>query len=252
MVSAADPILKALLTGKSLDIPAVVAALPTEGALDALERAARGSKRRAEHRLVVLVALGETPGPLAEGADAQVRSVLHRPRAEGRDPLLQHLKYRPASRRFCVDLCTLAADRSDPDWAWAVDALGVLAPVGDAAASAVLLQMTAGLDTPFVLVNALVRLRPPAAAPLFEALRRHPEPRTVTYALWGLAALGETDAIRALIDRLDDGDVHTPNAYTPGQDRRAAQALCDVFGWPFEWAPEAVEATRARLAAQRG
>jgi len=34
---------------------------------------------------------------------------------------------------------------------------------------------------------------------------------------------------------LDDPPVETPTSYDPGESMRAAQALCDIFDWPFEW-----------------
>jgi hypothetical protein len=76
--------LKALLMANPLDVAAVVAALPEAGALALLAKVAQGSKRRAENRLRVLLALGDTPShPLAAEADAQVLAVLERVGAEG-------------------------------------------------------------------------------------------------------------------------------------------------------------------------
>lgn len=229
-----------------LDVAAVLAALPEAGALALLAKVAQGSKRRAENRLRVLLALGDTPShPLAAEADAQVLAVLERVGAEGRDPLVQAIKFVPARIRFAPALRAITAHRADPEWAWAVDALGTLRDVG---AVEGLMAQTQGIDTPFCLLSALVKLRTPRAEALFRANLAHAEPRTVTFALWGLAALGDRTAVRALVRLLDDPDVHTATSFSPGQNRRAAQALCDVFGWPFEWEEAAVEATRARIA----
>ncbi|MFZ6184240.1 HEAT repeat domain-containing protein [Nannocystis pusilla] len=219
---------------------AEVTALGSEG-LPALRRAARGSKQRARRRVDVLLALGdaEPGGP----ADDEVRELLG-VRDESRDWLVQGMKRRP---RFIPELRAIARDADDPEWAWAVDALGEL---GDRGSVEILMAHTAGQDTPFVLLDALRKLKDPIAALVFESNLTHPEPRTRVFALWGLAALGHATPIAGLVALLDDPDVRTPTSYEPGESRRAAQALCDVLGWPFEWAPEAVEATRERVRAR--
>lgn len=65
-------------------------------------------------------------------------------------------------------------------------------------------------------------------------------------AAWGLGKLGDAGAAAYLAEMLDDPDERTPTSFTPGESRRAAQALCDIFGWPFEWEPAAVDRTRRR------
>ncbi|MFY0539394.1 HEAT repeat domain-containing protein [Nannocystis pusilla] len=165
-------------------------------------------------------------------------------RDETRDWLVQGMKRRP---RFIPELRAIARDAEDPEWAWAVDALGEL---GDRGSVEILMAHTAGQDTPFVLLDALRKLKDPIAALVFEPNLTHPEPRTRVFALWGLAALGHATPIAGLVALLDDPDVRTPSSYEPGESRRAAQALCDVLGWPFEWAPEAVDATHERVRAR--
>lgn len=54
-------------------------------------------------------------------------------------------------------------------------------------------------------------------------------------AAWGLAKLGEKKALRYLVEMLFDPNKKTPTSYTPGQSLRAAQAVCDIKGWQFEW-----------------
>lgn len=222
---------------------------PSEAAVTAVKRAAKGSKKRSEALVDLWLTLGDAGAAWSSEADAEVRTLLATPSAPERDSLVQKLKFDPRRLRFASELRAIAARRTDPAWAWAVESLGVLR---DPAAAAVLMEHTAGQDTAFVVLAALVRLRDPIADLVFEPNHDHPEPRTRTFALWGSAALGDEDAIRALVALLDDPDRSTPTSYTPGQSVRAAQALCDVFGWPFEWGDAAVEATRARLAANSG
>ncbi|MDC0723735.1 HEAT repeat domain-containing protein [Nannocystis bainbridge] len=217
-----------------------VGALGSDG-LPALRRAARGSKARARRRVDALLALGDADpgGP----PDDEVRELLG-VRDDLRDGLVQSMQTRP---RFIPELRAIARDADDPEWAWAVDALGEL---GDRDGVEILMAHTAGQDTPFVLLDALRKIKDPIAALVFEPNLTHPEARTRVYALWGLAALGHETPIAGLVALLEDPEVHTATSYDPGESRRAAQALCDVLGWPFEWAPEAVEATRARVRAR--
>ncbi|PCC69212.1 hypothetical protein SAMN02745121_05857 [Nannocystis exedens] len=217
-----------------------VTALGSDG-LPALRRAARGSKQRARRRVDVLLALGDAePGG---AADAEVRELLS-VHDDVRDWLVQGMKTRA---RFIPELRAIARDGDDPQWAWAVDGLGEL---GDRDGVEILMAHTAGRDTPFVLLDALRKLKDPIAALVFEPNLTHPETRTRVYALWGLAALGHEAPIAGLVALLDDPEVRTATSYAPGESRRAAQALCDLFGWPFEWKPEAVEATRTRVRAR--
>ncbi|WAS95689.1 HEAT repeat domain-containing protein [Nannocystis punicea] len=243
-----DPAVLALLphfadpSAQGLDrLLAAVAELGSDG-LAVLRRAARGSKARARRRVDVLLALGDAApaGP----ADQEVRELLGARDDETRSWLVQGMKRRP---RFIPDLRAIARDRDDAAWAWAVEALGEL---GDRGSAEVLMAHTAGQQTPFVLLDALRKLKDPIAALVFEPNLSHPEARTRVFALWGLAALGHETPIAGLVAMLEDPEVRTANSYEPGESRRAAQALCDVLGWPFEWAPEAVEATRARVRAR--
>lgn len=66
------------------------------------------------------------------------------------------------------------------------------------------------------------------------------------FAAWGLGKLGDERAIRYLAEMLDDPEVRTPMSYDPGESPRAAQALCDVLGWPFTWGRDGVARTRRR------
>jgi len=71
-------------------------------------------------------------------------------------------------------------------------------------------------------------------------------------AAWGLAKLGDHDAMHFLVDMLDDPPVRTPTSFEPGEGVRAAQAICDVRGWPFEWGRDAVDETKRLIADQGG
>jgi len=70
---------------------------------------------------------------------------------------------------------------------------------------------------------------------------------TRVVAAWGLGKLGDEKAIAYLIHMLDDPDRRGPTFSEPGQSLRAAQALCDIYEWPFEWNKSYVAKTVARV-----
>lgn len=63
---------------------------------------------------------------------------------------------------------------------------------------------------------------------------------TKLMAAWGLARLGELDGIRFLGELLYDPPIRLKNVSDPGESLRAAQALADVFGLPFQWTTDSV------------
>ena len=70
---------------------------------------------------------------------------------------------------------------------------------------------------------------------------------TRVIAAWGLGKLGDKEAIAYLIRMLDDPDRKGPTFFEPGESIRAAQALCDIYEWPFEWEKSYVAKTVARV-----
>jgi hypothetical protein len=54
-------------------------------------------------------------------------------------------------------------------------------------------------------------------------------------AAWGLAKLGDKSSLGFLVEMMFDPDKRTPRSCTPGQSLRAAQAVCDIKGWQFQW-----------------
>lgn len=81
-----------------------------------------------------------------------------------------------------------------------------------------------------------------------EALRRTGDWRerkcAKLWAAWGLAKLGDAEAILHLGAMLNDPEYRGRLSCDWGESRRAAQALADVFGLPFDWSPEGVEPIR--------
>jgi HEAT repeats/PBS lyase HEAT-like repeat len=63
-------------------------------------------------------------------------------------------------------------------------------------------------------------------------------------AAWGLGKLGEPEAIQYLGQLLEGPGPGVDPDVALGQSLRAAQALCDLFGWPFQWHRDWVQKTR--------
>jgi HEAT repeat protein len=87
----------------------------------------------------------------------------------------------------------------------------------------------------------------PLCRPALERVYRAGPPKgDQVIAAWGLGKLGDEEAIQYLADMLDDPDTPTPTCSNPGESLRAAQALCDIYGWPFQWNTSWVDKTRRR------
>jgi hypothetical protein len=197
-------------------------------ALPLFHRATKRSKKCTFALASLLLERGDTGCAVS---DAAIIAILADQKHIARDAVLGSMQASEQSR-FAPQLREIAKLRTDAGWAYAVDALGKW---GDQRSVDSLISQCAVVDTPFVLLAALVRLRPPEAAVVFEANLAHAEPRERAFALWGLAALGYQEAIGALIGLLDDPDLTTAASFTPGQSMRAAQALADVWGLEFDW-----------------
>lgn len=231
----AAALMKAATKGAPADAERLIADLVDRRGADAValfHRATRRSKKTTIALSDLLLVRGAAGCAISDQA---IMAILDDRRHVARDQLLQAMCWAP-HRRFAAKLREIARDRADPGWSWAVEALGKWR---DRLSLDVLLGHTQGVDTPFIVIAALVNMRAPEAAIVFEAYLRHPEPRERIFALWGLAALGYEEAIGALIVLLDDPDTTTETSFIPGQSMRAAEALADIHGLAFAWADEA-------------
>src|SRR5262249_17261290 len=87
----------------------------------------------------------------------------------------------------------------------------------------------------------------PLCRPALERFFQADRPKEVrVLAAWGLGKLGHEEAVRYLAAMLDDPEVRTPTSFDPGESLRAAQALCDIRGWPFLWDRDGVARTKRR------
>jgi HEAT repeat protein len=228
-------LLKAATRDDTADAHQLIAeAIVTRGA-EALPLFHRATKRKKKCTFALASLLLERGDTGCAVSDAAIIAILADQKHIARDAVLGSMQS-SAQSRFAPQLRDIAKKRNDPGWAYAVDALSKW---HDVPAIDILISHCTGVETPFVLLAALVRLRPPEATIVFEQKLAHADPRERTFALWGLAALGYAEPAAALIRLLDDPDTSTATSFTPGQSMRAAQALADVFGIPFEWGDNA-------------
>jgi hypothetical protein len=222
-----------------------VAKLPRDGALEALDAAVRGSRPRRRHAYALLAELADAPGALD-----RIEAGLRCKDVEVRRWLVQTI----GARRL-VALAGLLNPLilRDPDLDVRGHALhatrALRAEVNLPALLAVARRCPAELRGP--LLWALKDNGGAAARPFLRkafAARGVPKEDRVV-AAWGLARLGDQRARDHLVEMLDDPDVERAGGFSPGVSLRAAQALCDIMGWPFRWGGTAVKRTRERLAA---
>lgn len=216
--------------------------LPREGLLAALERAAgRNPKRR---RAMVFLVSELTDDPEAV---QRIALELRNADAQGRHWLIQTV-----ADRGLQNLAPLLNDAilNDPNKDCRDIALWAAGKLRNEANFATVLQVAnqSAIPLSWRLLATLADYGRREGVPLLEASFVHPqiEKSAKIFAAWGLAKLQHLTAIRYLGEMLYDPDITHTNGYTPGVSIRAAQALCDVKGWPFQWDKNFLEANRSR------
>jgi HEAT repeat protein len=205
----------------------------------ALDRAIGRGLNRKRAALDLLAELTDLP-QVAERFNTWLRD----PDSEWRAEVIEFIGDK-GLRQFAPALNdALSSGKRDLCWAYAVSAAGQLASEANVSA---ILRLTGDPET-----NTHPRLiwafhgfpHPrfrPALKRLFRSLTEKEERVRVA---WALAKLGDEKAERYLVEMLDDPDVETPTSFISGVSLRAAQALCDVHGWPFRWDKGWVTKTR--------
>jgi predicted DNA-binding protein (MmcQ/YjbR family) len=223
----------------------------TKALLEALDRAVGRSKRRLRESIYLLAAMTDVEGVaeriaiwLNEG-DSEARACLIQ--TIGTDGLVQFAEYLNTAMREdpdenCREFAVLAAGRLRCE---------VNLPV--------LLELTRQRPPskysrlPWNLLWALKEFGRPEGRPylerVFSGLKEASEDRVV--AAWGLCKLGpHAEAREFLVGLLGEKWRDSGSGYFPAVSIRAAQALCDVYGWPFEWGQEGVQTAREGLAVE--
>ncbi|MEN1679140.1 MAG: HEAT repeat domain-containing protein [Planctomycetota bacterium] len=222
------------------EVAAEARKLPRDGVLDALDNATGRSESRRKEAVYLLSEWTDSPavvdriGEWISDRDHQWRSLLIQ--TVGRDGLTQlapHLSGIIEHDRdeICRDMAIHAAAKLRAD-----ECLPALLRLADQ-------------DDPSLTWRLATALSSYATEECRPRLRKWFSDHSLTkstriFAAWGLGKLGEQTAIDYLIEMLDDPDERGDNYFRPGDSIRAAQAICDIRGWEFEWDKSFVSKTR--------
>lgn len=223
--------------------------LPRDGIVPIIDKAVGRSKRRRNMSIYLLGQLTDVPeavariGQMLDDPDSEVRSWAIQ--SVGMAALAEHAE---ALNRIM---------REDPDEYVRCDAVHAAAGMKHPVNLPTLLSLADRKQGPAIgpaVLWALTHYAQPDCRPYLAAVfkRRGGDAGDRVVAAWGLAKLGDAKAHEYLEAMLDDPDseagiwaklkhkfVGEPLvAFAPGQSMRAAQALCDINGWPFEWGEE--------------
>ena len=216
--------------------------LPRENVLEALDKAIGSSKDRRQHAVFILSELTDVPevveriGGLLRDPDPEVRSwfiqTIRHARLKQYAPLLNDI-IESDPDPFCRDVAIHAAGTLKAD-----ENLPILLRLAE----------RGNYDQTWRLAMALTDYATEECRPYLKKWFEDDESKsTRVIAAWGLGKLGDKEAIAYLIRMLDDPDRKGPTFFDPGESIRAAQALCDIYKWPFEWEKSYVAKTVARV-----
>lgn len=223
-------------------VAAAVRQLPSEGFLDAVTRAIGRSGKRKEQAIYLLSERLEIPD-----VGAKISEWIRGANSAWRAALVQEIRLRGLSQ-FGNEVTAMIL--SDPDPFCRDMAIHTAASLRIAEALPAILELakTPG-DLKWRLEVALQEYATedcrPYLATWFADANSTPSDRVI--CAWGLAKLGDTQAYDYLIKMLGDPDVQIPHSYSSLESLRAAQAICDVKGWPFEWHMDSVARTKERV-----
>jgi hypothetical protein len=225
------------------EVAAEVRVLACEGILEALDHAIGSSKRRRQEAVYILSELMDVPE-----AVQRVSVWLKDPNPDWRSWLIQTVAH-SGLREYAPLLNDIIEHDPDPFCRdQAIYAAGVLRERENLPT---LLRMAEQNDKELIwrLASTLTDYATEECRP---HLRRWFEDMTLSkstrvISAWGMGKLGDRRAIEYLIQMLDDPDRQGPNFFEPGVSIRAAQALCDIHNWPFEWNKSYVAKTLAKV-----
>ncbi|MGH7130029.1 MAG: HEAT repeat domain-containing protein [Planctomycetaceae bacterium] len=215
------------------EVAAAARALPREGLLEALDKAIGRSQRRRREAVYLLTEWQDLPA-----AAEKLGQWLYEPDETWRRWLVQVVGENGMDR-YCPQLAEIIAN--DPDAECRAFALHSAARLRCPQALPMLLRLAEESDGKqrSGLVWALKEYATEDCRPHLERSFSDSQPKgDRVVAAWGLGKFGDQRAIAYLIAMLDEQD----------ESLRAAQALCDIHGWPFEWHADFVAKTKERTA----
>lgn len=220
---------------------AIFESIPTDSQLAVLSKAIGKGIRLFRVAATVLAACKPS-----ENVDNWITNSLRNVDSERRNWMIQIVGNEKLTR-FAPIIAQLVESDDENRWC-AVSAAGDLR-TEDLLESLVALASTFGSEPiPMALIQSLGNFRSQRARPFLQRVFESPsDQRDLVFAAWGLARLGDESAIRCLVELLDDPDEQGDSYFHPGESLRAAQALCDVYEWPFDWDKSYVQKTKDRV-----
>ncbi len=225
------------------EVASEVRTLPREGVLEAIDKAIGSSKKRRQEAVYLLSELTDVPEVVE-----RIGQWLNDPDPQWRSWLIQTVG-NAGLKQYAPLLNGIIENDPDPFCRYvAIHAAGALRAAENLP---VLLRLAEGGDDDqtWGLACALMEY---ATEDCRVHLKRWIEDSSQdkqvrVIAAWGLGKLGDKQAVTYLIHMLDDPDHRGENFFAPGVSIRAAQALCDIYEWPFEWNKSYVAKTAARV-----
>lgn len=216
--------------------------LPREGILEALDKAIGSSKLRRREAVFILSELTDMPEVVE-----RIGEWLREPDAQIRSWLIQTVEYWRL-KQYAPFLNEIIMSDPDPFCRGiAIHAAGTL-KAEENLPTLLRLAERGDYDQTWRIVWALKDYATEECRPYLKEWFKDDESKsTRVIAAWGLGKLGDKEAIAYLISMLDDPDRRGPTFSEPGESLRAAQALCDIYNWHFEWNKSYVAKTVARV-----
>lgn len=227
------------------EVAAEARTLPRDGIVEALDKAIGSSKKRRQEAVYLLSELTDVPEVVE-----RIGQWLHDPDPQWRSWLIQTVEH-TGLKQYAPMLNSII--ENDPDQFCrdaAIHAAGAFR--ADENLPALLRLAESGeYDQTWRLAWALKDYATEECRPYLKRWFADGglDKQARLIAAWGLGKLGDKRAIAWLVGMLDDLDRRGDNFFEPGESIRAAQALCDIHEWPFEWNKAYVAKTVARVMA---
>jgi hypothetical protein len=227
------------------EVAAEARTLPRDGVLGAIDRAVAKSIKRRKLSVYILSEVADTPDTIA-----RVGEWLRSPDPEWRAWLIQTVEQR-GLRQYGSALAEIIQHDPDPFCRdLAIHAAGTLRAPECLPPLLALANTDPTADQ--ALAWAFKDFATEECRPYLGRYYHSDRKALRVIAAWGLAKLHDEEALKYLITMLDDPDERGVNYFKPGVSIRAAQAVSDLLGWPFEWNRSYVAKTKERLAERAG
>jgi len=213
------------------EVSAEAKKLPSDGFLEALDAAVGKNKFRRKESIFLLAEFAYFPE-----VSSRIGEEFNNPDPKWRGFIAQIVRLRHLES-LAPNLSLMI--EADPDTQCRIHAIGAAGHLRSPCNLPILLKLAESppKEVQWALTVALKEYAPASARRYFENLFQNPktDKSLRVIAAWGLAKLGDNDSLQYLAELLFDPDITTPTSFTHGQSFRAAQAICDLKKWHFEW-----------------